>query len=140
MFGKDAFNKALDEYMKIRDTDPDSPEYYQHIVNVIKFSKEAISKNKNDGDAHVLLANGYLLAALDNFPGEKYTRYMPLAIAVIHEWKTRDMYTKNMDQGNYVYRGIVDRFMEKHPSWMGVELLSNSIEDIHRDYYMDAVS
>lgn len=109
MFGKNAYNKAVDSFHKLRKYPPDSPSYERTLLDVIRYSKEAINKNRNDGDAHILLANAYYLASMTDFPSDNFSRYFPLAAAVIYEWKTRPMYSKAKENGENIYQGVLER-------------------------------
>lgn len=139
MFRKHPYNKATKHYGKLRNYSKDSPKYKETLLKVIRFTKEAIKKNKYDGDAHVLLANAYYLASLMDFPSDNYSRYLPLAAAIIFEWKSTPMYTKAKDIGEKVYQGILEDLNRETPEWMVGVKPEGTIEELHSRYYQQAL-
>ena len=139
MFGKHPNSKAVDHFRKLGRFSQDSPKYKETLLEVIRFAKEAIRKNKSDGDAHVLLANAYYLASLMDFPSDNYSRYLPLAAAVIFEWKSTPMYTKAKDIGDKVYYGVLEAINREIPEWMGIAKPEGTLKEIHLRYYQQAL-
>lgn len=136
---KKPYNKALDNFRMIRRHEPGSPPYEKALFNTIRYAKEALAKNKNDGDAHILLANAYYLACLLDFPSDNFSRYLPLAAAVIYEWANRPMYSKEKAIGEHVYSGIVEQLNKEHPEWMGVSKPAGTIRELNQKYYQQAI-
>ena len=139
MFRKHPYNKAVEHFGKLRIFSQDSPRYKETLLEVIRLTKEALRKNKRDGDAHVLLANVYYLAALMDFPSDNYSRYLPLAAAVIFEWKSTPMYTKSKEIGEKVYYGVLEAVNRDIPEWMGIPKPEGTIEELHSQYYQQAL-
>jgi hypothetical protein len=61
---KHPFNQASNLYDQLRNLDTSGDEYDRVVGEIIKLCCNAISLNQNDGDAHVLLANAYLLVVV----------------------------------------------------------------------------
>ena len=139
MFRKHPYNKAADQYRKLRQFPQDSMEYEETLLNVIRLTKEALRKNKRDGDAHVLLANEYYLASLMDFPSDNYSRYLKFAAAVIFEWKSTPMYAKAKDIGEKVYYGVLEELNREIPEWMGLNRPDGTMEELHSRYYQQAL-
>ena len=139
MFKKDPYNKALQHYRKLRRYPLDSAKYEKALLNVIRLCKESLRKNKRDGDAHVLLANAYFLASKLDFPSDNYSRYLPLAAAIIFEWKSTPMYTKSKENGEIIYKGVNDDLDREFPDWYGVIKPEGTLEDMHSRYYKQAL-
>ena len=139
MFGKHPYNQAVEQFKKLRKYSQDSPKYKKSLLEVIRLTKEALRKNKHDGDSHVLLANAYYLASLMNFPSDNYSRYLPLAVAIIYEWKTKPMYTKEKEIGDKIYYGVLEAMNQEIPSWTGIVKPEGTIKDIHSQYYQQAL-
>ncbi len=139
MFGKHPYNKAVDYFRDLRRFPENSSQYKDTLLNVIRYSKEALRKNKRDGDGHVLLANAYFLASMIDFPSDNHSRYLPLAAAIIYEWKTKPMYTKEKDIGEKVYFGVLDALNREIPEWMGISKTEGSIDKLHSIYYEQAL-
>lgn len=104
----DPFNQALHHYRQIRYCLGDEAQCKYHISQMIRHSQLAIQKNRYDRGAHVLLANGYCLAASRGAP-DGYKFCMQCAAAAIHEWKTNRMFTrqKNVSIGREMYGSIL---------------------------------
>jgi hypothetical protein len=92
------FNRAAKRFRQLRYLEQSGWEYWRTIIEIIKLCWEAIGLNKYDGDAHVMLANAYLLAAFgafQEFKPEGYIHNMSCCAAIIYEWKTNPrMYSK----------------------------------------------
>jgi Tfp pilus assembly protein PilF len=136
------FNRAAKIFGQLRYLDQDSQEYWQSIVQIIELCWEAISQNKHDGDAHVMLANVYLLAAFgafQRFKPEGYDHNLSRCAAVIYEWKTnQSMYSKEKEQGEKIYREITKLLKEPMPDWMNINLTTD-IRKAHKNFYLKAI-
>lgn len=135
------FNRASKLFGQLRYLEQSGQEYWRTIIEIIKLCWEAIKINKYDGDAHVMLANAYLLAAFRAFQelkSEGYVYYMSRCAAVIYEWKTNPrMYSKEKEQGEKIYREIINRLKGPLPDWMDRDL-PKDIRKLHNDFYMKA--
>jgi len=105
----DPFNKALEHYSRLRGLQ-DSPERYSsELLEVIRLCQKALHRLPTDGDAYVMLANGYQLMAIEaqiagNLQG--YDLSMRLAGAVIYEWMDVPNWTRNKETGAEVLSQI----------------------------------
>jgi hypothetical protein len=73
------------------------------------------------------------------FPSDNFSRYLPLAAAVIFEWKSTPMYTKTKGSGEKVYYGVLEQLNQEFPEWMGIEKSDSTIEELHSQYYQQAL-
>lgn len=135
----DPFNLAREEFNKLRYLSSDEAAYNEALVGVIYHSQAAISKRSTDGDAHVILANAYMLGALNGAFSDAYAWFLSRAAAVIHEWKDRRFRTKSKEIGEKVYQGVLEKLSEDMPDWMGMKI-SGDIRQLHRQYYRAAIS
>lgn len=135
MFGKHPYNRAVNQFRQLRRYSQDSPKYKKALFEVIRLTKEALRKNKRDGDAHVLLANAFYLAAFMDFTSDNVSRYLPLAAAVIFEWKSSPMYTKDKEIGNKIYYGTLDALRD----WMDSTKPEKTIQELHSEYYQQSL-
>jgi len=137
----DRFNQAKEQFQNLRNYESGSSEYVSTILEVIRLCQMAIQGNKNDGDAHVLLANTYLLAALSCTFGKGYPYFLAKAAAVIQVFRTGSMYIKNRDNAEKVYGGIVEQLTTQMPDWVeGVQRLSKDMNELHQVYYSNAIN
>lgn len=136
------FNRAAKMFGQLRYLDQSNREYWQTLIEIIKLCWEAIKLNKYDGDAHVMLANVYLLAgfrAFQEFKPEGYIHNMSRCAAVIYEWKTnRSMYSKEKEQGEKIYREVTKLLEEPMPDWMNINLTTD-IRKLHKNFYLKAI-
>ncbi len=89
------FNQATEYFQNLRYYESGSPQYVSTILEIIRLCQMAIQGNKNDGDAHVLLANVYVLAALDCTYTKGYPYFLARSAAVMQATRSRKMYIKN---------------------------------------------
>ena len=105
------FNQALAHFRNINSYERGSPELASALFEIIRLCQIAIDEsNKRDGDAHVLLANAYALAAT-GFP-ESYSYFLPRALATIQATRAGSMYIKNRETADKVYTDIVKLLTE----------------------------
>lgn len=139
MFLSNDYDKALDYYMRLRNFQPNSKQHFEILLNVIKHAKIAISRNNRSGDAHILLANAYYLAALSNFPGDNYSRYLPLAAAVIYHWRVNKLPSNESANGERIFLGVSEGLEMDIPEWMNVALSEREMSKLHEQYYDQAI-
>lgn len=139
MFKTNSYNKALSYQREIRKISGNQKKRMEVILNVIKYAKLAIEEKAFAGDAHILLADAYTQAALTDFPGENYSRYLPFAAAVIYHWKTHNLFTQEKAIGEQVFRGISEQLKMDVPEWMGAHLESKDFAELHKQYYELAI-
>jgi hypothetical protein len=136
------FNRAAKLFSQLRYLNQSGEEYWQTIVKIINLCCKAIKLNKNDGDAHIMLANVYLLAAFgafQEFKPEGYIHNMSRCAAVIYEWKTNPrFYSKEKENGEKIYRQVIERLEDPMPDWMNMKLPTD-IRQLHKDYYIKAI-
>lgn len=138
---KNYFNQALEEYRKIGNHPGGGQEILNIMLEIIRLCQLAIQENKNDGDAHVLLANIYLLSAMNNSFSEGYSFFLARAAATIQAVKTRHMYIKNNQIADSVYKGIINQLTDKIPDWVKKgNSLPNDMDKLEREYYAEAIS
>lgn len=134
-----AFNDALTIYQSLRQYPVFSSQYREALLKVASLSQEAIKKSERNGDAHVLLANTYHLLYID-----MDTTIIPLefAASVIRHWFDEPMkqhpWTKNVDNGLYIYNIISDGIQTNQPD------LNSSVEKemirLKAQYYSIAIT
>ncbi len=108
------------------------------LAEIIRLCQLAIAKQNVNGDAYVLLANAYHLAAMHTLgEGRKY--FLPRAAAVIHEWRANRLPTKNWQIGEEVHHGILKDLDLPVPDWMNMSVKGN-MSDMHAGYYHRAIS
>ena len=136
------YNRAAKKFRQLRYLDQGNQECQLAIAEINKLCREALILNKYDGDAHVLLANVYLLAAfsdLQEFNSEGYVHNMSHCAAVIYEWKIYPrMYSKEKENGEKIYQRVINALEEPLPDWMNMGL-PNDISKLHKDYYAKAI-
>jgi hypothetical protein len=114
-----AFNDALDVYGKLRQFDVQSAPYRRALLQVLRHCQTAIALNNRNGDAHVLLANTFLLFYVDMNIFAKDEEPLQLAAAVIQHWADEPMrqypWTKNTDNGREIHRQVATALVDEHP-------------------------
>jgi hypothetical protein len=109
------FREANEIYRTLPQAGPGSWEYRLRAHEVISRLRSAIELEKNHGDAHVLLANTYLLLDLSISAGDKHILPInfPLlyAVATIEAWSSSPMrrypFTKNVKNGKIMHESIL---------------------------------
>jgi len=136
-----SFNKALEHFQNLRHVESGTAQYVNTMLEIIRLCQIAIEENKNDGDAHVLLGNAYLLATLSSVFGKGYSFFLARAAAVIQATREGRMYIKNSENGEKVYQAIVEQLSTQMPDWVeGVERLPKDMPKLQREYYQRAIS
>ncbi|MCB0174216.1 MAG: tetratricopeptide repeat protein [Anaerolineae bacterium] len=135
----DLFNQALSEFRKLHNLRDDTERFIITVLEVIRLCQLAIQKSKSDGDAHVLLANAYYLAAL-TILGEGYAYCLPRAAAVIYQWKTNRLYTKNLANGEKIYQNVLEAIEHPMPGWTTNMSFEDNIKDMHSRLYHEAIN
>lgn len=134
----DPYNQALDHFRKLRDLSTSDPAYLSNIMAIIRLCQLAIRQRPTDGDAHILLANAYLLTALSEPFGDLYAFALARGAAAIHQWKSVPMKSKARAIGEKIMLGIQDQLAKDRPDWMGPNL-PNDFAKLHFDYYEGAI-
>ncbi|MBI3169890.1 MAG: hypothetical protein HYZ22_15515 [Chloroflexi bacterium] len=135
------FDQATEFFRSIRNYPVDSANYISAIIEVIKLCQKAIQEVGFDGDAHVLLANAYLLAALSGAFTKSYPFFLARAASVIEATKTDNMPIRNREIAEKIYRGVVDQLSIPLPSWVkDVQQLPKDMRRLHKQYYEDAIN
>jgi len=105
-----AYEGALGVYRQLRRYPVFSPEYRQQLAQIVRLCQQAIALNDRHGDAHILLANTYLLMHHDDYSPFGSTPPLHLAAAVIQHWADEPMrqypWTKNVDNGTTMHGQI----------------------------------
>jgi len=105
-----AYEGALGVYRQLRRHPVFSPEYRQQLVQIVQLCQQVIALNDRHGDAHILLANTYLLMHHDGYSPSGSAPPLHLAAAVIQHWVDEPMrqypWTKNVDNGTTMYSQI----------------------------------
>jgi tetratricopeptide (TPR) repeat protein len=137
----DPFNEAVDHYQKLRYVIlmKEPAKYQAELIEIIRLCQLGIARQRRNGDAYVLLANAYYLAALHTL-SEGYKYCLPRAAAVIYEWKSNHPPTTNRELGEQVYQGILERLQRPFPDWWMNMSLKGSMSDTHREYYHKAIN
>jgi len=135
------FNQANEHFRNLRLYESGSPQYINAILEIIRLCQMAILSNKHDGDAHVLLANAYLLATCRCTYGKGYPYFLARAAAVIQATRAGSMYIKNREIADKIYRGIVEQLSTQMPDWVeGVQRLPKDMNQLQQGYYDAAIS
>jgi hypothetical protein len=137
----DPYNKAAKLFGQLRNLDDQGQEYWNILLEGVLLCCEAIKLNKYDGDAHVMLANFYLLAAFIAIPRhpEGYVFNISRCSALMYEWKhNKRMHSKFTEQGDKIYGEIVQRLKEPNPEWLNIEL-TRDMSKLHEDFYKKAI-
>ena len=134
------FNQATELFHNLRNFPSGSADYLNTILEIIKLCQAAIQKVSFDGDAHVLLANVYLLAALNGVFTKSYPFFLAKAASVIEATKTGNMPIRNRENADKVYRGIVEQLSAQTPNWVkNVRQLPKDMSRLQKQYYKDAL-
>jgi tetratricopeptide (TPR) repeat protein len=135
------FNQANEHFRNLRFYESGSPQYINAILEIIRLCQMAIQSNKHDGDAHVLLANAYLLATCRCTYRKGYPYFLARAAAVIQATRAGSMYIKNREISDKIYRGIVEQLSTQMPDWVeGVQRLPKDMNQLQQGYYDAAIS
>jgi hypothetical protein len=133
------YNQAIDHFQKLRQLDPSGPAYSATLLKVISRCQLAIQKRRAHGDAHVLLANAYLMAAL-SFPyGDVYQYALVRCAAVIQHCMIDPMFIGEQEIGSKILNKVEDELEKGRPSWAG-ESPPNDIAELHEAYYGKALN
>lgn len=137
-----AFNHALDIYQGLRQYPVQSWPYHNALIEICSYCQQAIGANDRHGDAHVLLANTFLLIHIDTFPNTSNSLPIKLATAVIQHWADEPMrqrpWTKNVDNGWSVYGMVSSGLQEAEPS--SVSDLEMEMRQLKGDLYLESIS
>ena len=137
----DPFNQANEHFHRLRYFESGSPQFENAIFEIIRLCQLAIQKDTHNGDAHVLLANAYLLAALNCAFSKGYPFFLARAAAVIQATRRERMYIKNKGIADKIYRGIYEQLSEQTPDWVeGVNRLTNDMNTLHVGFYANAIN
>ena len=135
------FNQALEHFQNLRFYEMGSPQYVNTILEIVRLCRMAIQIDRHDGDAHVLLANVYLLATLWCTLNKGHPYFLARAAATIQATRTGRMFIKNREIADKVYGGIVKELSTQMPDWVeGVEQLPGDMSQLQREYYDSAIS
>lgn len=134
----DPYNQATQHFAKLRNLAQSDPAYAANLIQIIRLCQLAVSQRPADGDAHILLANAYLLASLINPFGESYTYALARAAAAIFHWKEVPMCSKAQQIGEKIFQGVLEQLGQDRPAWMGPSLRGDQ-QSIHRDFYPSAI-
>ncbi len=135
------YNKAVNLWQTTKRLhNKNTGEFESGIIEVINYCKAAIKQNKNDGDAHVLLANAYYISTLPPFPPTNYPMFFPFAVAVIQEWEYRNLWTKNRDNGIQLYRIIFNALQNPIDYWtLKNAPIKKDMESLQLEFYSQAI-
>lgn len=132
------YNQAIEHFKKLRQLDSSDPAYSGTLLKVINRCQLAIHKRRAHGDAHVLLANAYLLAAL-SFPfGDAYPYALARCAAVIQHCMMDPMFIGEQKTGNKILNKVEEELKKGRPSWAG-ESPPNDLAELHEAYYGKAL-
>ena len=135
------FNQATEHFRNLRYYENGSPQYVNAILEIIRLCRMAIQSNKNDGDAHVLLANAYFLAALGCTFQKGYPYFLARAAAAIQATRQGSMYIKERQIAEKMYGGVIEQLSTQMPDWVeGVEHLPKDMNQLQKLYYDAAVN
>jgi len=136
----DLFNRAAGQFRSLRNLEAGSSAYSKAMFEAIKLCQQAIQKYPKDGDAHVLLANLYYLAAFDCFMSIGYPFFLARASAVMQAAKESRMYIKQRQIADKVFRGILEQLSSQNQIPDNEVLpLPNDLPQLRRDYYQKAI-
>ena len=134
------FAEALETYGQLRRHPEHSQQYRRQLGSIASACRLAIQLNDRHGDAHVLLANTYLLMFIDGFPQVGDLMPLMLAAAVIQHWADEPMrqyhWTKNVENGHTIRAQIADAVHTFFPAGRD----PNTSSQLKLRYYSDAVS
>jgi hypothetical protein len=146
------YNLALKEYVELENTRT-FEEYIAKIGKVIVLAMEAIRLNKNDGDAHVLLADGWRLSGIryleestdedneDNLnKKQRYFTSIFSSSAVIYHWKIIPMYSKGKEWGEEVYNDVSNRLDVINDFFSKTNRPTQGMSDLHQKLYESLIS
>lgn len=134
------FNQATEHYRSLRHYDNGSPQYINTILEIIRLCRIAIQSNKSDGDAHVLLANAYFLAALSCAFQKGYPYFLARSAAAIQATRRGTMYIKDRQIAEKMYNGVVEQLSTQIPDWVeNMERLPKDMNQLQQLYYDAAV-
>ncbi len=132
------YNQAIEQFQKLRQLDSTDPAYSGTLLKVINRCQLAIHKEPKHGDAHILLANTYLLAAL-TFPyGDVRSYALARSAAVIQHCMVDPMPMREQEIGSRVLNKVENELEKGSPSWAG-ETLPADLEELHDAYYGKAL-
>jgi tetratricopeptide (TPR) repeat protein len=135
------FNQANEHFRNLQFYEIGSAQYINAILEIIRLCQTAIQNNKHDGDAHVLLANAYLLATCRCTYGKGYPFFLARAAAVIQATRSGIMYIKNREIADKIYKGIVEQLSTQMPDWVeGVQRLPKDMTQLQQRYYNVAIN
>jgi hypothetical protein len=139
---KHPFNRAAKLFGQLRYYEMGSDIYMKTLDEIIAFCREALRRNKYDGDSHVLLANTYLLGMFVekiNGDPQKIIHNIGCCAAVIQEWKTNPaMYTKEKMHGEKIYNEVIVNIEEDWPK-SNTLTIREFMEVLHDKYYTTAL-
>ena len=134
------FKHALEVYGQLRRYPERSLQYRRQLVAISSSCRLAIQLNDRHGDAHVLLANSYLLMFIDGFPEVGDPLPLKLAAAVIQHWADEPMrqypWTKNAENGHTIHAQVEDAVR----TFLPTQRDPSSLQQLKAQYYADAIS
>jgi len=134
----DPYNQALDHFRRLRSLPNSDPAYAANLTTIVRLCQLAIRQRPADGDAHILLANAFLLLALA-FPfSEVYPYALSRAAAAIYQWKHVPMHSKERAIGDSIFRGVNDQLASERPQWMG-PAPPTDLRALHFQFYQSAL-
>ncbi len=136
----DLFNQATEHYRRLRYLEMGSPEYSKSLFETIRLCQLAIQKYQKDGDAHVLLANAYDMAALDCIFSKGFPFFLARAVAVMQTAKDERMYIKQRGIADKVFSGTLEQ-LSSQEQYLGDDVLPlpNDKQLLRKDYYQKAI-
>lgn len=135
------FNRATELFHNLRNYPSGSEVYVNTILEIIKLCQIAIQEVSFDGDAHVLLANVYLLAALNGGFTRSYPFFLAKAASVIEATKTSNMPITNREIADKIYKGIFEQLSTQMPDWVkNVQKLPKDMSQLQKKYYKGALT
>ena len=128
---KHPYNQASRLFSTLQTLEPHDPTYLLTIGQIIRLAQEAIGLSNFDADAHVLLANAYLLAAFATIEeplSQTYVQSISKSAAVIYQWKNSlERFSNFKEQGNKIYREVIQQLAVMSPA--------SRISQLHTNYY-----
>ncbi len=143
-----AFTQALDAYERLRELGPETAGYLEALSGIIGSCQEAISLDRQYGDAYVLLANAFYLFHLATYPMTDNKLPLRLAAATIQHWCDHPVgqhpWTEDADRGCRIYELIAHALVEIVPDcadceeremrYLETELLPQALVASPRDW------
>lgn len=133
--------QATEHYRNLRYFEMGSTQYVNEILEIIRLCRMAIQNNNNDGDANVLLANAYLLAALSCVLQDGYPYFLARAAATIQATREGGLYMKERQYADKLYNGVIEQLSSQMPDWYeGLKRLPKDMKLLNQKYYDSAIN